>query len=172
MDIQNENDVLRVRWRIWARVAVMLALCVGIGCISPENRRLGETFDIGAVSYTVKYKEVRSQISVVGSTMEAGRGASFVLISYVVTNHGKDYASVNPLDLRLVTADHTEYDVDLPATYALRMEGMLGSSTESGSGTLPAGGSGSYTTVFRVPDDIARQKLNVVIRSRAIVAID
>jgi hypothetical protein len=170
---QIAHGASRPRGRIWAQVALLLvAVSVAAGCPSPEKRRLGETFDIGTVSYTVKGKEVRSQIRVGGSTMEAGRGASFVLISYVIANHGKDYAPVNPLALRLVTADHTVYDVDLPATYALRMESMLGSSGESGSGTLAAGGSGSYTAVFRVPDDVARQKLNVVIRGHAVVAIE
>ena len=172
MDTQKENDESPAHWRKRVRVALLVALCFGIGCAPPEKRRLGESFDIGTVSYTVKDKEVRSQISVAGSMMEAGRGATFVLISYVVINHGKDYVTINPANLSLVTADGTKYDVDLPATYALRIESTLGGTDEGGSGMLQAGGSGSYTAVFRVADDVARQKLNIVIRGRAIVAID
>lgn len=153
-------------------IAVLVALSVAVGCATPVKRRVGETFDIGTVSYTVKGKEVHGQIRFGGSTIEAGRRASFIIISYMVANHGKDYISVNPLNLRLVTADQTEYEVDLAATYAVRMEREFENSGPAGSGTLPAGGSGLYSVAFRVPDEVARQKFNVVIRRRAIVAID
>ncbi len=154
----------------WASIILTVAVCAG--CVAPEHRRVGETFDLGAASYTIKGKEVRSQISVGGSTMDAGRRASFVLIDYLVVNRGKDYVSVNPLALRLVTADQTRYDVDLPATYALRMEAVLGGAGEDSSSMLSKGGSGSYVVVFRVPDDVAHQKFSIVVRGRVIVAIE
>jgi hypothetical protein len=151
---------------------MVVALCVALGCSSPEKRRLGETFDIGTTSYTVKSREVRSQIRVGGVTMEAGRGANFVIISYLIANHGKDYISVNPLNLRLVTPDQAEYQADLSATYALKMQSALESSSPEGGAELPAGQSGSYTAVFRVPQDTARSRFDVVVRHRVSVVVD
>jgi hypothetical protein len=104
--------------------------------------------------------------------MEPGRGARFVLITHTVVNHGTNYIAVNPLTLRLVTADRTRYDVDLPATYALRMERMIGASGDGSGGELAGGGFGTYVVVFRVPDDVARGKFSVVIRGRASVEVD
>lgn len=156
----------------YAKLALVLVLSIAAGCVTPERRRMGETFDIDSASYTIKYKRVRGQISLGGSTMDAGRHASFVLIGYLVVNHGKDSMSVNPLALRLVTADQTEYDVDLPATYALRMGAMFDGTGEDSSSLLSGGGSGSYVVVFRVPDDVAHQKFNIIIRRRVIIEVD
>lgn len=171
MIIQVQAGLLSRAARAGVRIAVMLAVCIAVGCSSPVERRIGETFDVGAFSYTVKDKEVKNRISFGDSSMEAGRGATFILVRYQVVNHGTDYAQVNPLLLRLETAGHTIYSVDLPATYALRMPSALKNGL-SGGGPLPAGGSGSYIAAFRVPDDVARHKLNLVIRGRTVVAID
>lgn len=156
----------------YAKFALVLALSIAAGCVNPERRRMGETFDIDSASYTIKYKRVRGQISMGGSTMDAGRRVSFVLIGYSVVNHGKDSMSVNPLALRLVTPDQTEYDVDLPATYALRMGAVFDGTGEESSSLLSDGGSGTYVAVFRVPDDVARQKFDIIIRRRVIVEVD
>lgn len=171
MNIQAESERSQVRRHAWASIAVLVAVCVAAGC-SPEKRRVGEAFDIGSVSYQIKGKQLRSQIILGDSTIESGRRASFVIINYVVSNHGKDYISVNPMNLLLVTLDQTEYQVDVPATYALKMKNAFESSSADSSAMLAAGSSGSYSAVFRVPDDVAHQKLSVVIRRYAVVDID
>lgn len=160
------------RCRLVAGALLIMCFCFAGGCMAPEKRQMGESFEIGTVSYVVRSKQVRNQLNVAGTIMNAGPEASFVLIDYQMRNHGPSDVTVDPSSLRLAMPDQTEYELDMAATYALRMEQAF-SATDSGSSSLlRAGQSGLYTVVFRVPDDAARGRFEVLVRNRVSVTVE
>ena len=154
------------------RIGLLFVVSLIVGCGPRVVRRMRETFDIGALSYTVRDKEVRSRLYITGSTVEAGEHAMFVVIRYDVVNRGKEYEEMNPFRLRLETTDGTTYYVDKPATIAKSMSDTFEGSSPQGSGLLSPGSHGSYTAVFRVAEDVVRDKLYFVIRGEGVVLIE
>lgn len=171
MSLQNLRDAAG-RPHTLLRIGLLLVLSLIAGCAPRIVRRMRETFDIGVLSYTVKDKEVRSRLYMTGSSVEAGEHAVFVVVRYDVVNRGKEYEEINPFRLRLETTDGTTYYVDKMTTIAKSMSDALESSSPQGSGLLSPGGHGSYTAVFRVAEDVTREKLYFVVRGEGVVLIE
>ena len=143
-------------------VLIIVLLALGVRyLLAPKEKtaaELGESFRLGAFSYTV----VAVTRSVRIGRKEAPAGAAFVLVRYTIRNEGAESKVVLASDVKLIDGRGRAYDVSVDGKVGLAGAGVSFPQ-------LSPGVDHEIVAPFLVPESVLTEALTVVVPEKGLL---
>ena len=166
---------MHLDWRrphVWTEsFTAILICCLGLttACRRQAPVHIGEKFTLGDLTYIVKStrSQYRFTVPSLGEGVDAGHDATFFLVEMEIANNGKLSTRIIPTDFELETADGKKYSPDIQGTSIYPLFERHGFTEFHDSSLLQPRIPIPYAIVFRVPTNVVRNRLVLIVHEQA-----